>query len=76
MLTTLKKLPLVMFFALVLLAADVVPAAGQSLLYVARAPRDRSGFRTLAPSIEVFDIDHDHALVKAIPLCLMVSDTN
>jgi DNA-binding beta-propeller fold protein YncE len=57
-----------MFFALVLLAADVVPAAGQSLLYVARAPRDRSGFRTLAPSIEVFDIDHDHALVKAIPL--------
>ncbi len=68
MLTALKKLPLVMFCTLALLAADIVPAAGQNLLYVARAPRDRSGFRTLAPSIEVFDIDHGHALVKTIPL--------
>ncbi len=53
---------------LLLLAADVLPAAEQSLLYVARAPRDRDGFRTLAPSIEVFDIDNAHALVKVIPL--------
>ena len=53
---------------LVLLAADVVPAAEQSLLYVARAPRDRDGFRTLAPSIEVFDINNGHALVRVIPL--------
>jgi len=51
-----------------LLAADMVQAAGQSLLYVARAPRDRDGFRTLAPSIEVFDIENDHALVRVIPL--------
>lgn len=53
---------------LLLLAADVLPAAEHSLLYVARAPRDRDGFRTLAPSIEVFDIDNAHALVKVIPL--------
>ncbi len=52
-----------------LLAADVVPAAiEQSLLYVARAPRDRTGFRTLAPSLEVFDIDNGHTLVRVIPL--------
>jgi len=51
-----------------LLAADVLPAAEQSLLYVARAPRDRDGFRNLAPSIEVFDIDNGHALVRVIPL--------
>ena len=68
MLTSLKTLLLAAFCTLVLLAADVAPAAEQSLLYVARAPRDRDGFRTLAPSIEVFDIDNDHALVKVIPL--------
>jgi DNA-binding beta-propeller fold protein YncE len=50
------------------LAADVLAAAEQSLLYVARAPRDRAGFRTLAPSIEVFTIDYGHALLKVIPL--------
>ena len=43
-------------------------AAEQSLLYVARAPRDRNGFRTLVPSIEVFDINNGHALIKVIPL--------
>ena len=53
---------------LILLVADVVPAAEQSLLYVARAPRDRNGFRTLVPSIEVFDINNGHALIKVIPL--------
>ena len=68
MLTFLKKWQQAAFCVLVLLAADVVPAAEQSLLYVARAPRDRTGFRTLAPSIEVFDIDNGHALVKVIPL--------
>jgi len=40
----------------------------QQLLYVARAPRDRTGFRTLNPSIEVFDINNNHALVKSIRL--------
>jgi len=68
MLTFLKKLQQAAFCLLVFLAADVVPAAEQSFLYVARAPRDRDGFRTLAPSIEVFDIDNGHALVKVIPL--------
>jgi len=68
MLTFFKKFQQAAFCVLVLLAADVLPAAEQNLLYVARAPRDRDGFRTLAPSIEVFDIDHDHALVKVIPL--------
>ena len=68
MLTLLKKLQQAAFCVLVLLVADVAPAAEQSLLYVARAPRDRDGFRTLAPSIEVFDIDKGHALVKVIPL--------
>ena len=53
---------------LTLLAADVLPAAEQNLLYVARAPRDRDGFRTLAPSIEVFDINNEHTLVRVIPL--------
>ena len=68
MLSFLKKWQPAAFCVLILLAADVVPAAEQSLLYVARAPRDRTGFRTLAPSIEVFDMDNGHALVKVIPL--------
>ena len=68
MLTFLKKWQPAGICVLVLLVADAVPAADQSLLYVARAPRDRTGFRTLAPSIEVFDIDNGHALVKVIPL--------
>lgn len=68
MLTFSKKFPQAAFCVLVLLAADVLPAAEQSLLYVARAPRDRSGFRALTPAIEVFDIDHGHALVRVIPL--------
>lgn len=59
---------LVLLSTLTLLATDVLPAAEQNLLYVARAPRDRSGFRTLTPSLEVFDIDRDHALVRVIPL--------
>ncbi|MBM4196578.1 MAG: hypothetical protein FJ197_05675 [Gammaproteobacteria bacterium] len=52
----------------ILLAADLAPAADQSLLYVARAPRDRDGFRNLKASIEVFDIRDAHRLVKVIPL--------
>jgi hypothetical protein len=68
MLTLFKKLRRAAFCILVLLVADVLPAAEQSLLYVARAPRDRDGFRTLAPSIEVFDRDRGHALIKVIPL--------
>ncbi|MDP6674284.1 MAG: hypothetical protein QGH93_05460, partial [Gammaproteobacteria bacterium] len=68
MLTYLKKLPQAALCVLALLAADVAPATEQSLLYVARAPRDRTGFRTLAPSIEVFDINHGHALIRVIPL--------
>ena len=68
MLTCFKKLRQAALCLLVLLVADVVPAAEQSLLYVARAPRDRNGFRTLAPSIEVFDINNGHTLIRAIPL--------
>ena len=68
MLACLKKLQQAALCGLVFLAADVVPAAEQSLFYVARAPRDRDGFRTLAPSIEVFDIDNGHALIRVIPL--------
>jgi DNA-binding beta-propeller fold protein YncE len=68
MLSFFKPLHQAVFFALVMLAADGVLAAEQHLLYVARATRDRTGFRTLAPSIEVFDIDNGHALVKVIPL--------
>ncbi len=51
-----------------LLIADIVPAAEEHLLYVARAQRDRTGFRNLKPSIEVFDIDRAHQLIKVIPL--------
>jgi len=68
MLSLLKKWQSTAFCVLAVLVADVLPAAEQSFLYVARAPRDRDGFRTLAPSIEVFDIDKAHALVKVIPL--------
>jgi DNA-binding beta-propeller fold protein YncE len=68
MLTCLKRIQQVALCVLILLVADVVPAAEQSLLYVARAPRDRNGFRTLVPSIEVFDINNGHALIKVIPL--------
>jgi hypothetical protein len=38
------------------------------LLYVGRAPKDRDGFRDLAPSIEVHDIDEGHKLVRVLPL--------
>ena len=58
----------VALYLLILLAGDIVAAADQSLLYVARAPRDRNGFRTVAPSIEVFDINDAHRLVRVIPL--------
>lgn len=68
MLTCCKKLQQIALFLLVFLALNAVPAAEQKLLYVARAPRDRSGFRTLVPAIEIFDIDNEHALVKVIPL--------
>ncbi len=43
-------------------------AAEKHLLYVGRAPKDRDGFRTLKPSLEVFDIDNGHKWVKTIPL--------
>ena len=66
--TLLYRCRTVALATLILLVADVVPAADSSLLYVARAPRDRTGFRNLAPSIEVFDIDNGHKLVKVIPL--------
>ena len=68
MLTSLKRIQQAALCVLILLVADVVPAAEQGLLYVARAPRDRNGFRTLVPSIEVFDINNGHALIKVIPL--------
>jgi hypothetical protein len=37
-------------------------------LYVFRAPKDRDGFRTLKPSIEVHDINNGHKLLKVIPV--------
>lgn len=55
-----------------LLAILAAPAAAQSgekhYLYVGRAPKDRDGFRDLAPSLEVHDINDHHRLVKVIPL--------
>jgi DNA-binding beta-propeller fold protein YncE len=63
-----RHLLLLPVLLLALLVADVLPAAEQHLLYVGRAPRDRTGFRTLTPSIEVFDIDNGHVLVKTIAL--------
>lgn len=43
-------------------------AVTKRYLYVGRAPKDRDGFRTLKPSLEVHDIDNGHKLVKVIPL--------
>ena len=63
-----NKWPFAVLLALALLVADVATAIEQNLLYVARAPRDRSGFRTLTASIEVFDIANGHRLFKLIPL--------
>jgi hypothetical protein len=37
-------------------------------LYVVRAPYDRDGFRNLRPSVEVFDIEDGHRLVRTIAL--------
>ena len=52
-----------------LLPAPQLAQAGEThLLYVARAAKDRDGFRTLKPSLEVFDIDNGHKLVRVIPL--------
>nr|CAA9288954.1 hypothetical protein AVDCRST_MAG63-4194 [uncultured Armatimonadetes bacterium] len=44
------------------------PTGEKRYLYVGRAAKDRDGFRDLAPSIEVHDIDDGHKLVKVIPL--------
>ncbi|MGI9309774.1 MAG: hypothetical protein ACR2P6_10965 [Gammaproteobacteria bacterium] len=60
---------------LLLLVADVVPAAEEHLLYVGRAPRDRTGFRELKPSLEVFDIDNGHELVRTIALDAPIGTT-
>lgn len=63
-----RHLTLCLLFA----AAAFRPADAQSgekhYLYVGRAPKDRDGFRDLAPSLEVHDIDDNHRLVKVIPL--------
>ncbi|MDH3590149.1 MAG: hypothetical protein OEQ74_12175, partial [Gammaproteobacteria bacterium] len=75
MLNWLKRLQQAALCVLALLAADIVPAAEQHLLYVARAPRDRDGFRNLQPSIEVFDVDDGHALLKVIPLNAPIGTT-
>ena len=44
------------------------PAGEQRYLYVGKAPKDRDGFRTMTPSIEVHDIDDGHKLVRVIPI--------
>src|SRR5688500_14649605 len=53
-------------------ALAVVPApsaAGeQRYLYVGKAPKERDGFRTMVPSIEVHDIDDGHKLARVIPI--------
>jgi hypothetical protein len=50
------------------LAPAALAAADQHLLYIFRAPKDRDGFRTQVPSIEVHDIADGHRLVRTIPL--------
>ncbi len=47
---------------------QTAPALTKRYLYVGRAPKERDGFRTLKPSLEVYDIDNGHKLVKVIPL--------
>jgi DNA-binding beta-propeller fold protein YncE len=52
-------------------AAGAAAAAAEGekhLLLVAHAPKDRDGFRHLRPSVEVYDIDAGHKLVRVIPL--------
>lgn len=72
-------MPIIVFLVLSLLTAGSprqrkvatprpVPEADSRYLYVGRAPKDRDGFRTLRPSVEVFDIDHGHRLALVIPL--------
>jgi hypothetical protein len=63
-------LPLVVLLLLAVPAArGETPAEGERrFLYVGKAPKDRDGFRTMVPSIEVHDIDDGHKLVRVIPL--------
>jgi hypothetical protein len=50
-------------------AEPAAPATGEHrYLYVGKAPKDRDGFRTMVPSIEVHDIDDGHKLVKVLPI--------
>jgi hypothetical protein len=45
-----------------------VPAGSRRYLYLVDAPKNRDGFRTLKPQIEVFDISNNHRWVRNIPL--------
>lgn len=50
-------------------AQNVPTTAGEKrYLYVARASKDRGGFRDVRASLEVHDIDDGHRLVRTIPL--------
>jgi hypothetical protein len=44
------------------------PAALRRYLYVVDAPKDRTGFQSLKPQIQVFDVEAGHQWVKNIPL--------
>lgn len=59
----------VLFFLLAGEISFAQQSAGyKKYLYVARSPKDRDGFRTLKPSIEIHEINSNHKLVKVIPL--------
>jgi hypothetical protein len=49
-------------------ASTTAPADYKRYLYVPRLPKDRQGFTTLKPHIEVFDVAHGHRWVRDIPL--------
>jgi hypothetical protein len=48
--------------------AVALQAAEQRHLYVFRAPKDRDGFRTVKPSIEIHDINNGHKFIKVVPV--------
>ncbi len=49
-------------------STSVAEKGVKKYLYVGRSPKERSGFKTVKPSIEVHDILNNHTLVKVIPL--------
>jgi hypothetical protein len=56
------------FIALFMAIVVSASAAEQRHLYVFRAPKDRDGFRTVKPSIEIHDINNGHKFIKVVPV--------